>query len=586
LSTLNVADGREIAQHSVSRPRPDLTAPGPRRRVGEGLLVALIVAGGLALRLAGIGRGLPYIHEWDEWFVVPPVIKMLLFHTMNPGIFIYGSVYYYLLMPVLYAHTLFLQAHGIIKSLEDVVLAHPLIPGYGWYIDPPSFYMWARGFTALFGAATIYLTYRLGSATFGRTVGLLGAALLAAAPGAVYYGDTVRVDVPEAFLTTAALLVGLAVWRRGRPREYAAAGLLMGLAVSTKQTALWLVIPLVLAHAHNTRRTKFVDASLGLMAAGVVAGGLIGTPYLLIRPDLIRTGFTAHTDSYGLLAVPDPVAFLKRLFFNLTYLGQPVQGGDWYVVPHAGLGALPVVAAIIGCVAGFRQNPRLQWYLAAFPVVQLLFLARANVFYTRNLAPVLPVAAIWAALGAVTLWQDVAAHARENGWLPAAPWRAVASAAGVALLLLGPVQQSTALASWLDRHEDTRTQVVRWLTGHVPRSATVAFELEQAWYLPDLDHVPFHVEWTDLNTPVSWYTQHRIDYAAVSEWNQVNACPTVRLFERPSYLPTVAQEAKFVPNSYPVIDPTLVVIRPRGPCPWIGPAGWAPSAVPARLITP
>jgi hypothetical protein len=206
---------------------------------------------------------------------------------------------------------------------------------------------------------------------------------------------------------------------------------------------------------------------------------------------------------------------------------------------------------------------------------------------------VLPVAAIWAAFGGIVLWQEIASRARTNGWMTVRPWPAAAAAAAVSVLLLGPVLQSVGLASWLDRHQDTRTQAVRWLAGHVPRTATVAFELELAWYLPDLDRVPFHVEWTDRNTPVSWYTQHHIDYAAVSEWNQINACPTVRLFPHPSYLPTVAQEAAFVPNSYPVIDPTLVVIRPRAPCPWAGAADWAsaggdlrPAGAPVLLLTP
>jgi Dolichyl-phosphate-mannose-protein mannosyltransferase len=580
-----LAVNRETARTRGLPPRSGVAVSSRPRRLGHGLAVAAIIAAGLGLRLPGVGRGLPYIHEWDEWFVVPPVIKMLLFHTMNPGIFIYGSVYYYLLLPVFYAHTLYLQAHGIIKSLDDVVLAHPLIPGYGWYINVPSFYLWARAFTALFGAATIYLTYRLGTATFGRAVGLLAAAVLAVAPGAVYYADTVRVDVPEAFFTTAALLAGLAVWRRGRPLDYLAAGLLAGIAVSTKQTALWLGAPLLLAHAYNERRRTFAGGSLALMAAGAVAGGLAGTPYLVVRPDLIRTGFTAHTETYGLLALPDPLAFLGRLGLNLAYLAVPLQGGDWYVVPHAGLGFLPMIAAIVGAAVAFRRHRRLQWYLAAFPIVQLLFLARANVFYTRNLAPVLPVAAIWAALGGVWLWQRLFADANAHGSIPRSLWSG-AAAAGIIVLLGGPLVQSAALASWLDRHQDTRTQALEWLSGHVPRTATVAFELEEAWYLPDLDRVPFHVEWTDRHTPISWYAQHKIDYAAVSEWNDVNACPTVHLIPHPSYLPAVAQEAAFVPNSYPVIDPTLVIIRPRGSCPWVGSAGWPAASGPALLLAP
>jgi hypothetical protein len=523
------------------------------------VLAAAIVAYGAVVRLAGAGRGLPYLHEWDEWFQLPPVIRMLLDHTLNPGIFIYGSVYYYLLLPVVYAHYLYLHALGLMKSLDDIVLMHPLIPGYGWYVNMPSFYLWARAYTALFGAATVYLTYRLGRAAFGRGAGLLAAALLAVAPGAVYYADTVRVDVPMAFFATAALLAGLGVMRRGGRRDYLLAGLLTGVAVSTKETAVWLVAPLAIAHLSNPRRAALIDARLGLMAAAIIAAGLAGTPYLLIRPDLVRAGLAAQEGTYGILALPNPVDFLYRLGQNLAYLAWPTQGGDWYVVPHAGLGLVPVLAAATGIRAGWRERPRVQAYLLAFPAVLLFFLARANVFYTRNLSAVLPIAAIEAAVGARWIW-------RQYG--PAAPVRApsrraVLAAAAMVVLLAGPVGESARLAWWLNRHRDTRTQAVEWLRAHVPRSAKVAFELELAWFLPDIDGLPFKTEWTDRTTPLSWYAKERVDYAVVSPRNPAAGRPAVMRFPRPWYLPTPKEESKFVPNSYPIIDPAILVVRTR-----------------------
>ena len=533
-------------------------------RAREGLLAGLIVAYALAVRLLGVGRGLPYIHEWDEVFVLPHVITMLRDHTLNPRVFFYGSLYYYLLCPVVYIHALYLHMRGILPSLRDVVLIHPLIPGYLWYFSVPSFYVWARIFTAALGAATVYLTYRLGNAAFGRPVGLLAAALFAAAPGAVYYADTVRVDVPEAFFTTAALLAGLGVLRRGRRRDYLVAGLLTGLAISTKQTATWLLAPLVIAHVFNERRAALLDAALGWMVLGVIAGGVLGTPYVLMHPKEVWAGFSEHTDSYGLLALPGPAEYLNKLGLNLAYLFWPTQGGDWYVVPHAGLGLLPGIAAVAGVAAGLRRQPRVQWYLLAFPLIQLLFLARANVFYTRNLAPVLPLAAIWAALGAVWGWER-AARLRPSWGGSQRPWRSAAAAAGIVILLIGPVRESAALAWWLYSHRDTRTQAVAWLRGHVPKGAAVAFELELAWYLPDLDRLPFRVEWTDRTTPASWYAKEHIDLAVVGDRNPVYARPAAAVFPRPSYLPTFAEESKFVPNSYPIIDPAIFIVRPRAP---------------------
>ena len=525
---------------------------------------ALITTYALVLRLAGTGRGLPYLHEWDEWFQVPPVIRMILYHTLNPGIFIYGSLYYYMLLPVVYLHFLYLHALGVMTSMNEIVLMHPLVPGYGWYINYPSFYLWARAFTALFGAATVYLTYRLGRVAFGRTVGLLAAAVLAVAPGAVYYADTARVDVPEACFTTAALLAGLAVMRRGQVRDYLIAGLLAGLAMSTKQTAVWVVPALVLAHAFHARRPALADRRLALMLGALVAGGLIGTPYLLIRPDLVRSGFGAQVGTYGVFSLPRPGEFMWHLGENLGYLVWPTQGGDWYVVPHTALGLAPGIAAAIGLVEGFARRPRVQAYLLVFPLLQLCFLARANVVFTRNLAPVLPLAAIWAAVGAAWAWDRVAALVTFEPRARGAAMPPVAAVVAAALLV-GPVRESAALAWWLNRHRDSRTQAVEWLRAHGPRGGAVAFDLELAWYLPDLDGLPFRVEWTDRATPPSWYARRHIDLAVVGYRNPIHLRRRAAFFPPPRYLPSLIEETKFVPNSYPIIDPAILIVIPSEP---------------------
>jgi hypothetical protein len=113
----------------------------------------------------------------------------------------------------------------------------------------------------------------------------------------------------------------------------------------------------------------------------------------------------------------------------------------------------------------------------------------------------------------------------------------------------------------LYRHRDTRTQAVQWLRHHVSRGATVAFELDLAWYLPDLDGLPFRVEWADRATPLAWYAANHIDLAVVGDRSAVRAAPAAALFPRPPYLPTFAAESQFVPNSYPIIDPAVFIVR-------------------------
>jgi hypothetical protein len=526
----------------------------------DGALAAVIVASAAALRLIGINRGLPYLHEWDEIIVLPPVIRMALYHTLNPGVFIYTSLYYYLLLPVVYAHAFYLHVTGG-PSIDTIAFAHPLIPDYRWYSNIPSFFLWARGLTALLSAATVYVTYRLGREAFGRPVGLLAAAVLAVAPGAIYYADTVRVDVPMALLATAALWSGMSILRGGNARDYLVTGLLSGLAISTKQIAVWLLPAVAVAHVLSTHRRLTTVRAGGLAAAGVVLGGLAGTPYVLIQPLQVWADFATLVRPYGLVSVPRADTLLHQFGLSLAYLARPTQGADWYVVPHFALGLAPAAAAAVGIAVGLREQPRVQAYLLTMPLLLLLFIARAQEFYTRNLTAVLPVACIATAVGGMWVWRRLAPVLDARP-----PLARMAAAAALCILLLGgPARASVSLAWWLHRHDDTRTQALRWLDGHTRPGMVVAFEVELAWFLPALERAPFTVEWTDRNAPLSWYNAHHVDLAVLNDRNAPPLGRRVATFVPPPYLPSSKEQATFVPNTYPIIDPPIVIVRPGAP---------------------
>ena len=64
-------------------------------------LLGLILMAALAVRLLGVARGLPYMHEWDEPTVLSYVIGMMQRGDLYPNAFVYPSVYYYMLLPVM-----------------------------------------------------------------------------------------------------------------------------------------------------------------------------------------------------------------------------------------------------------------------------------------------------------------------------------------------------------------------------------------------------------------------------------------------------------------------------------------------------
>jgi len=202
-------------------------------------LLGLILLSALIARLLGVHRGIPYLQEWDEPYNLGFVIGMFQRGDFNPQTFTYPSVSLYLRLPVVYAQYFYLHARHLIGSPNDIQLFHPQAFGagvydwirtYPWYSNYPSFYVWSRVLTAVLGAATVFLVYRLGTELFDDTVGLLAATFLTLAPGAIYYISTVRPDLPMTFFVVATALSGVAILSGGTRRSYLVSGLLAGLA--------------------------------------------------------------------------------------------------------------------------------------------------------------------------------------------------------------------------------------------------------------------------------------------------------------------------------------------------------------------
>ena len=522
--------------------------------------MVLVVAGALAVRLWGVGRGLPYLHEWDEPLVMTWVIGMLQRGDVNPSTFAYPSVYYYLLLPLVHVWYWLLHLRGALASPWAVQLFHPQGPyaRYWWYISDPSVYLWGRVLTACFGAATVFVVYRLGKVLFEPAVGLLAAAVLAVTPGTIYYADTVRVDVPMLFFLLLAMLAGVDIWRRGERRAYSRAGLLAGLAVSTKPNAFWLAVPLLLAHLFNPRRDGVVDRRVVRLGLFTVLGFVIGTPFALAQVAYFLERMSQNAAVYG--GFPTLQMLRVGMPMYLAYLVRPAQGQEWYVIPHAAVGLAPVVAAAVGAVVGFLWKPKGQAYLMSFAAVYFVYTAGQRFLPLRYIMPVLPFIALWAAVGAVWCWR------RFVALRPAVPRSArwAVAAVGVLLLLAGPTQGSIALARTLAQDRDTRALAVDWLRANVPPGATVAFEPELRWFIPDLNRLPFTVIYAGRADGGAWYRAHGVAFAVVDARSGLRSQDVVFSAPSPPYLPTYDDVATWPPDTFMLVDPPLLIVRHPG----------------------
>jgi hypothetical protein len=460
----------------------------PRRWAWGGL--ALVLGGGLALRLWGIRQGLPYAYNTDEaQHFVPRAVEMFQKGTLNPHYFANPPAFTYLL------HYLF-----------DAYYGGPAGAVHAFALHPDGVYTLARVAAALLGTGALWLLYATGARLFHRGVGLLAAAIEAVAFLPVFYAHLALNDVPTLFPLTLSLLGSAGVLRKGRRRDYLLAGIGLGLACASKYTAGIVLLPLLAATA-----TRYLDlepgarayligsrAVLGLGLAGVAAllAFLIANPYAVLdyqgfHSELVHQS-TLSAEAQGKLGAPREGGFLYYLW-TLTW----------------GLGWVPALAALGGMLAVWRKDLRLGFMLVPGPLLFLAFMGLQGRYFGRWLLPIFPILCLLAAFFALWLVQETARlRARRRGSIAGVPtrgedadhhaqagpredvdrdqssagrrdreWRLRAglSALLVAALLAQGLVYSIHSGLVLAR-ADTRNLTRAWMVAHVPKGALIVAE--------------------------------------------------------------------------------------------------------------
>ncbi|HXB14554.1 MAG TPA: glycosyltransferase family 39 protein [Solirubrobacteraceae bacterium] len=418
-------------------------ADGARRWAWAGL--ALVLLGGLALRLWGIRQGLPFAYNADEAdHFVPHAVQMFEEGTLNPHYFANPPGFTYVL------HFLLEVSYGGAAAVL-----------HAYRTDPEAVYTLARVAGAVLGTLALWLLYGAGARLFGRAVGLLAAAIEAVAFLPVFYAHLALNDVPTLAPLTLSLLGSAGVLRHGRVRDHVLAGIGLGLACATKYTAGIVLLPYLVAAGgrlldgpagRERRRTLAGAAAMAVCAIGAFA---IANPYSLL----------------------DYSAFHRELVHQSTLsaeaqgkLGAPNQGGLVYYLWSLtwGLGWVPALAALAGAVLLALRDRRAALMLVPAAVAYLLFMGTEGRYFGRWLMPILPILCLLAAFAAR---EAVTAVRRRAG-----PRATVAVAALlVAALLAQGLYYSVHSGQVLSR-ADTRTQTRDWMVANVPRGAKVVVE--------------------------------------------------------------------------------------------------------------
>ncbi|MDQ7029291.1 MAG: glycosyltransferase family 39 protein [Ardenticatenia bacterium] len=254
---------------------------------------------------------------------------------------------------------LFPYGHTIVYLAALAALpATPLAPWVG--LDP--LVAGVRLLAALADTAAVALTYALGRTVDGRATGLLAGGLVALAVLHVQYAHFYTADTLLAPTVLAALLAAVRLanvrtttvgWRRPL-----VAGLLVGLAVGVKASALVLLVPLVVAHlvagppwSRRARRTWWRRPAWGWLWLSLLAGGLafaVTNPYALLAwPDFLRSLAREANMVRGTWILP----FTLQYADTRPYLYPLLQQVRWFLGPLPATLAWGGVAVALGRAA-------------------------------------------------------------------------------------------------------------------------------------------------------------------------------------------------------------------------------------------
>lgn len=427
-------------REELGRPRGSL----PAWPILTGLLVLAV-----ALRLVGLPADLPFMHHPDEPVNLRIIDGMILRSDPNPQFFKYPSLF-------LYLHAALHLDGPLLGWIPGLAEQAPVTQVLGVsYAPTAGSVLMHRWVTVILGALVVmvgWLTAR--RVTTGLLPPTMTGLLLALSPTSVTYSRLITPDVPAMLFVAVAVYAAVMVQQSRSWWAYAAAGLAVGLAASTKYNAVLAAVPVIVAGLLGRRAVR------GLFVAGAsaVVGFLTTTPY----------------------AVLDHTEFLKGLQFERNHYASGhsgMEGGTmtYYVWHLATREGLLVLLAMAGLIAA-RKRWRLALVLASFPLAYGAVVSMQAVRNDRTIMLLVPPLAVLAALAV----QPVVRWARTY---QAATLAAFAIVLGVlaAVLSLGAVSTIpwSGPSTWVAHAQlpwsgpSTWTQAQQWLNTNADGSPIV-----------------------------------------------------------------------------------------------------------------
>lgn len=433
---------------------PDSKLEFSRSRRSTATVSLLLLA--VALRLFHLDWSLPHVYEeatplhiawqmwgWDRSGAI----------NLNPEFFNYPSLTFYVHFVAQGVLYLTMKLTGAIENTSD------------WWVmymtDPTPLFLTARFINVVFGVGTAWIVFRTANLLGATSAALAALALIAVNPFHIARSQMVEVDVPLTFFSALALYEAGQIATRGRKRDYAIAGIAIGLAASTKYTGILLLLAICFAHlliARSRRAGGKGDGALlrylGLAAVLALATFAVTSPFVLMDVSQSARDFRLEREhmELGHFGGDDQPAWL----FYAGALARELAG-----VPT-------LIAALIGIgYFAIRGNNRIALVLTSFIALYLVVISTWTMKTERYLLPAIPPIVVLAGAGLIT------AIRRLKELLPPTRYR-VAAAILVVLVFATNVREYSGQTQAYQK--DTRTDAADWIESYVPAGSYIVVE--------------------------------------------------------------------------------------------------------------
>lgn len=477
-------------------------------------LLGLIFCFAFALRVYGLGFGLPYLYHVDEPSYVVAAVRLgngiPNSHPYDPTgfgniLFAQYGVFY-----------LIGRVTGLFGSIGDFVT---------WYeTDQANFYLLARLTSAFLGTATVATVFILGSRIRSRLVGILAAAFLALCFLHVRNSHYGTPDIAVTFFVAASVTFCVLAVEERRLWFMLVGSAAGALAIATKWLAVPVIAPLILT------------AVLTKSDLGILKSQRINSFALPI--ELLVFALAIGLGSFQIILNPMP--YIGKLFVEYTR-SQTAGYEGWYIDTSpgwffyiktllSGFGAISLLLAIIGgAVYGKSFLHKREMKIAillTFPFLYFLIIVSANHFFARYILPLVPFLAIFAAEGVSVTFIRL---------------RQQISSPFIAPLIAGILLAVAVSRSFLEsiRHDvlltkvDTRTIAKDWIEENIPVGSKIA--VDWSVYAPPLYTGDLVVPWVPTSDKkydvvsmqydrflhsysLEWYCQSGFDYLIASSF--------------------------------------------------------------------